>query len=344
MIENLHPTKLIKSTTLRLTCTYLLIIMLMSLIFSTVLYQTSVNQLRRRPPSVRDFGTGSRLEEVQERRLNELDNFLNKRLRESEGLLFIRLVWLNLFVGLIGAGVSYLLARKTLKPIEEVLELQTRFVSDASHELRTPLTTLQTINEVALRQPKLSVSEAREIITQNVEEVIKLRNLSNNLLELLQHSSRKPKLSKLPIVSVVDEAIGQTKTAASEKNITIQNSVSETEVLSDKSMLAQILVILLDNAIKYSQEKSTVKISTKTKSKHLYLDVEDKGVGIEAKDLPHIFDRFYRVDLARTKNDTKGYGLGLSIAKKLSEQIDATISVKSTITKGSIFTIKIPMG
>jgi signal transduction histidine kinase len=104
-----------------------------------------------------------------------------------------------------------------------------------------------------------------------------------------------------------------------------------------------LFIILLDNAVKYSDEKSSIEITTKQLDNGIQISVTDHGHGIEEKDLPYIFDRFYRVDSARTKTDISGYGLGLAIAKQIAETHNGSITVKSVIKKGSIFTVTLPI-
>ncbi|MBP7767442.1 HAMP domain-containing histidine kinase [Candidatus Saccharibacteria bacterium] len=331
------PTKIMRSTVLKLTLTYLSIMMIMSLIFSFVIYRTSVIQLRKQPP-VRSLGLG-RIKEVPKQKLDELEDVFAKQAREVEQQIFVRLVWLNIFVVIGGGIISYVLARKTLAPIEYAIESQTRFVSDASHELRTPLTVIQTMNEVALRQPKLSVSEAKDVIKQNVEEAAKLRILSDNLLGLLKQNSTNPKISEFSVIDAVDEAISQVSVMAQKSSISLQSTVDSTIISSDKTLIVQLLVILLDNAIKYSPENSSVTVSSQRRGEKYAIEIQDNGVGISPRDQAHIFDRFYRVDQSRGKTHKNGYGLGLSIAKRLADQLDVEIKLKSSPNKGSKFSL-----
>jgi two-component system sensor histidine kinase CiaH len=331
--------RFLRSATGRLAMTYLAIIMLMSIGFSTVLYNTSSSQLGRQIPnqalvggSFSPNGFGS-----------DVQSFLQQRIDEGRQALLVRLIWLNVLALVAGATVSYYLARRTLRPIEESMEAQTQFVSDASHELRTPLTAIRASNEVAMRKAKLSLQDANQVIKQNAEDVIKLQELTDGLLRLANNSDlAKHKLTPIPLQEAAAEAMNQVVQLAQAKDITVNDEVANIKVLGNKQSLVQVITILLDNAIKYSEAKATVTVDSAVKGRFVHLNIRDNGIGIRSADLPHIFKRFYRVDRSRSKDQRDGYGLGLSIAAKLVEQTHGEILVTSTPGQGSIFTIKLP--
>ena len=130
---------------------------------------------------------------------------------------------------------------------------------------------------------------------------------------------------------------------AKKKEIKIANEVSKLSTKADKISIIELIVILLDNAIKYSPKKSVVVISSELQRNKVVLSVSDKGVGISYKDLPHLFDRFYRADSSRNKSEVEGYGLGLAIAKEIIDKHKGTISVRSILGKGSTFTVSLPL-
>jgi two-component system sensor histidine kinase CiaH len=283
----------------------------------------SVNELLS-PQDVRDL---ARL------RSRQLDTDLNH--------LKSNLISFNILVFLVGGGASYLLARRTLEPLEQSLDAQKRFTSDASHELRTPLTAMQAEIEVALRDPKLSKAQAVELLQSNLEEVEKLRNLSDGLLNLAQH--QKPaQLSAVNLKLAVNDALKRVEKTATDKNITIADHTKEMTLKTDNYSLSELLVILIDNAIKYSPKGSKIQLSSASYSKTGRISVRDEGIGIKATELPHIFDRFYRSDTSRSKSQADGYGLGLAIAKKIADSLEGSIEVKSAPDKGSTFTISLP--
>jgi two-component system sensor histidine kinase CiaH len=340
MTENKHIRGFMQSATLRLASTYLALIMVMSLSFSFVFYQTSSRQLGRQTPPPDSYEESRQVATTKGDILRE---YYQQRVEEGRRELLLKLIVLNGAALIVSIGVSYILARKTLQPIEDVMDAQNRFVSDASHELRTPLTALQTSNEVALRQSTMTKDETKELLVQNIEEVTKLKTLTEGLLGLLRQEDHSVATEPVSLQSAVTTALNRVIPAALSKSISVEDKVADHQVLSDEATLSQIITILLDNAVKYSPEDTTVTINSKIKGKHAILSITDQGIGIKASDIPHIFDRFYRADLSRNKHSAEGYGLGLSIAKKLSGQIRCRVVVASTVDKGSTFSIILPL-
>jgi signal transduction histidine kinase len=325
------------AATFRLAASYLAIIMVLSIAFSVVFYRTSSDAIGRQIPPKSVYGEGFRGVIGGD----TFNTFFTQRISEGRSELVGRLILLNVLTLFLGAIISYYLARASLEPIEEAMEAQSRFSSDASHELRTPLTAIRARNEVALRKPKLSTAEARQVIQSNLDEVIKLEVLSEGLLRLAREDGKPIKKMPVGLDEVVSDAINKVIEPAQAKHISIHETVPKISIMADASSLAQAIKILLDNAIKYSPPKTTIKISARVKGKQAFLDVKDQGQGIKAADLPHVFDRFYRADHARTKKGENGYGLGLSIAQKIIDQQGGEITVKSAVDKGSTFTIKL---
>ncbi len=346
------------SARLKLTTWYLLIIMLISICFSAVIYRFLTIEVDR-------FARKNRV--MIERKINEGDFFSPPlRIRQSIPLEFVepdlieeiklRILWILILVNggifIFSGGFGYLLAGKTLKPIKDMVEEQNRFISDASHELRTPLTSLKTAMEVYLRDKKHKLSNATTIIKESIEEVNKIQALSESLLTLAQY--QKPngntKIENLNLSKILDESIKKIAPIAKNKLIKIQprfnrsqNNNKNFQIKGNKFALVDLFVILLDNAVKYSKNGQSVVISSKHLNNSILISVEDYGIGIEKKDLPHIFDRFYRSDLARTKRTYGGYGLGLAIAKKIVEAHNGMISVTSKVGEGTKFIVKLPL-
>jgi two-component system sensor histidine kinase CiaH len=327
-----------QSAALKLTAWYLALIMLVSLTCSLAIYNVSSNDLeinnqRRLPRSLNELLTPNDLRNYTDLRAQQLNKDL-KHLKEN-------LLTFNLLVLLAGGAAAYGLARRTLEPLEDSLEAQKRFTSDASHELRTPLTAMQAEIEVALRDPKLTKSQATELLQSNLEEVDKLKALSDGLLHLAQ-TSRPTELSSVDLKPAIMEAIDRLDKTAKSKKITIVNQSKNITLKAEPHSLTELIIILLDNAIKYSSEGSNVTLSTSVSNKTGRLSIQDHGTGIKASDLPHIFDRFYRAEPSRSKTHTDGYGLGLAIAKKLADSMNGSITVKSAPDHGSTFTICLP--
>lgn len=327
-----------RSAALKLTAWYLALIMLLSIACSLALYNVSSNDLEsnirhRLPVSVNELLSPYDLQNLSNLRNRQLDTDLN-HLRTN-------LISFNILVLLLGGAAAYALARRTLRPIEESLESQKRFTSDASHELRTPLTAMQAEIEVALRDPKLTKAQAAELLQSNLEEVGKLKALSEGLLHLAQ-TSRPAKLAPTPLQPALADALDRVFKPAKTKKITIDNQARNLTLQSERRSLTELLVLILDNAVKYSPASSKITLTTSKSGKEGKLSIKDEGIGIKASDLPHIFDRFYRTESSRSKSQTDGYGLGLAIAKKLADSMDGSIEVKSAPGKGSIFTISLP--
>jgi two-component system sensor histidine kinase CiaH len=333
--------KFMRTPTIRLALSYLAIIMLMSVCFSVVFYNASSQQLGRQLPPSSLFDdnpkSGERLQHPR------VDAFLEQRIAEGRTILLGRLMMLNALILVVGAGLSYYLARQTLRPIEATMESQSQFVSDASHELRTPLTAMQTMNEVALRRSKLTASDTREILGQNIEEVQKLQALTDGLLKLAHQEGTTIPGTAVSLQDIASDAMNRVIELAQAKNITVSDSVGVTKVLSDRQALIQMIVILLENAIKYSQPDSTVYLTSSSKGKFGYLHVRDEGPGIRPYDQRRIFDRFYRADQSRNKQLVAGHGIGLALAKKIAGQIGADITVDSSVGNGSMFSLKVPL-
>lgn len=331
------------SARLKLTAWYLLTIMLISVSFSLVFYRVQIAELERfaRAQRLRIErglygvmpGSGGPVIIVDPQLINE-----------TERRLAFFLIFVNGVILITAGGVGYFLAGRTLRPIQEMVEEQNRFIGDASHELRTPLTSLKSAMEVNLRDSGLSIKEARQLLADSLNEVNKLQTLSEGLLQLAQH--HKPDVSKSERVSlavVVKEAIRKIEPLAGQRKIRLESKVTSGWVEGRQLELEQLLVILLDNAVKYSREGGKVTVSAKTTDGQVRVSVADRGVGINRNDLAHIFDRFYRADSARQKSGAGGYGLGLAIAKKIVDGHRGLIKVQSKPEKGSTFTVFLPV-
>jgi signal transduction histidine kinase len=261
---------------------------------------------------------------------------------KSRGVLRQNLIILNAGVIVLGIPSCYFLARRTLRPMEDVMENQARFSSDAAHELRTPVAALRVRNEVALRTTNLSLHQAKQIIQESADQAIRLERLSEALLQL--SSERHTRTDEaIHLEDAANEAMNLHISPAQSKHISISDEVSNITVRASRQDVVQAISILLDNAIKYSPQGSKITMTSEQDQKWGLVHIIDEGRGIRATDIPRIFDRFYRANHARTTNDTSSYGLGLSIAHKLVTQNNGVLSVQSTLGEGSTFTIKLPL-
>lgn len=321
------------SSTNSLALSYLAVIMAMSLCFSGAIYVILSSQLDKPLPPRQPETISQQITDAYEERLSQRDTETRMSVIES-------LVILNTAVVIGGAVLSYYLARRTLRPIEAAMDAQTQFVSDASHEIRTPLTALQTSNEVALRKKKISEEKARDVFEKNIVEIEKLRGLADALLSLAKTNQNKKATKPIQLDKFLTEIAERLRPLAAKKACVVTVQAESGQFTANPVALEQIITILLDNAIKYSPGGKTVTISGKIRGNSATIAVRDQGIGISKKDLPHIFDRFYRADSARTRTETSGHGLGLAIAKQLADQYDYVISCDSMIDKGSTFTLR----
>ncbi|PWU22944.1 hypothetical protein C5B42_04745 [Candidatus Cerribacteria bacterium 'Amazon FNV 2010 28 9'] len=343
-----------RSARLKLTVFYLAILVWICLLFSMLVYRSATDELQRSlhtqtmryfamqrlridvplqdTPSTFSVPLPSSIETVEE------NIFSQGKQRIAVGLLIIDVAILFL-----AGAASYFLAGKTLKPIEEMLDEQKRFIADASHELRTPLTALKTEIEVTLRDKNLTLLDAKHLLSSNLEEVEKLEHLSQHLLQLEKyHKEELSPPQKMSVEEVFEAAKKKIFPQLQKKRITLRAEHLEGVVMGQPTSIIELITILLDNAIKYSPAKTTIEIQTICIKKNVKLAVHDQGYGIAPQDLPYIFNRFYRASTSRQKENENGYGLGLSIAKRIAQANNASISVESALGKGSCFTVTFP--
>ncbi len=225
------------------------------------------------------------------------------------------------------------------RQVEQALHAQRRFVADASHELRTPLTTLRGNLGLLERVPPISAEDQEAVIGDAVEECDRLIRLINSLLVLARADSGLTlRREVVPVQPFIDDLCRQARLLAADRRIQCDNAL-DAQVLGDRDALKQVLLILLDNAVKHTPAHAIVFISTTAAEGQVRLQVRDTGRGIEPEALPHIFERFYRVEAARS---TGGAGLGLAIAKELVEAQGGTIAVESQPGQGTAFTVSLP--
>ena len=220
-----------------------------------------------------------------------------------------------------------------------------RFTSDASHELRTPLTAIRSVGEVALQEQRSPV-EYRDVIGSMLEEVDRLTRLSESLLALSRADTGHIQLQRevIPLLQLAKEASSVVEVLAEEKRqrIDIEGDAGLL-VSADRLILRQAIVNLLDNAIKYSPTGSRVLVRVQSAGdKQAFLDVVDQGPGIPKEHQPYVFDRFYRVDRARTR-EWGGAGLGLSITRWEVEAHGGEITLKGEEGHGSTFRVSLPL-
>jgi heavy metal sensor kinase len=228
--------------------------------------------------------------------------------------------------------------------IEHSFRHVNRFSADASHELRTPLTVLRGELEAIAQRPDLPL-DLRETIGSTLEETERLSKIVESLLAISRLDAGEALMTRerFDLTELVTDTADQMRLLAEDKQISLKCTVAgSVEVEGDKGRVKQVLVNLVDNAIKYTGEGGKVEISVSPNTGDAVLEVADSGIGIPSEAIAHVFERFYRVDKARSRQ-MGGAGLGLSIVKSICTAHQGRVSVESTEGKGSRFTVELPL-
>ena len=334
-----------KSEVNRLTLSYIAVIMTLSLIFTGIIYLLSTASLNRPllPSKEENSSVSVETPEFEE---HSFENTFRKRLERRDNTtrmtIIYSLVGFNLGIFVIGIFVSRSLAKLTLAPIERAMMKQTQFIFDASHELKTPLTAMLVRNEVALRKKSLPEEKAREVIEKNIEEILKMKELTASMLAVARENGEPEKLTEISVPEFLADLQEKLAPVAKERGVKIEaemNLGKNLQASVAKNTLEQILTIFADNAMKYSGEK-IIYLRAGRRGKNVAFSVKDNGVGVKKEDQKRIFERFYQVDAARTRTEDKtSYGLGLAIAKNLAERQGYKIVLRSSEGRGAEFEV-----
>ena len=231
---------------------------------------------------------------------------------------------------------------ETFARLQEAFERQTRFTADASHELRTPLSIVVSHLELALRKER-SAAEYRESIETALRGAERMRAVVEGLLTLARADAGTLALAKdrVDLRAAVEETVAMLSPTAAERRVTFLAALEPATVVGDRDRLRDLVTNLLTNAIRYNREGGRVDVGLRVEAGQAVLSVSDTGVGIPSQDLPHLFERFYRVDKVRSR-ELGGSGLGLSIAKWIVEAHGGTIGVVSQEGEGATFAVRLP--
>ncbi|HMN00165.1 MAG TPA: HAMP domain-containing sensor histidine kinase [Anaerolineales bacterium] len=238
-------------------------------------------------------------------------------------------------VGRLTETLNDMLAR-----LDDSFQRERQFTNDASHELRTPLTAMQAILGM-IRTKRRSPAEYEQALDDLSEETDRLRTLVENLLRLARgDKSKSNPFEEVNLSLLLQDVADSLRPLAEAKSLALHcDTAADLTTLGDSDELIRLFVNLLDNAIKYT-ERGEVRVSAQRVDEQIEVQISDTGMGIAPEHLPHIFDRFYRVDMSRTQ---RGAGLGLAIAKEIVSAHGGTIEIRSGIDNGSTFTVHLPI-
>ena len=321
-----------KSATVTLMLWYVLLSLGLSLLFSGVLYHFSTRELAEALHN-----------QYQVLAINDGDSRLDTSSQELDTRsqhLLLNLVYFNTLV-LVGSSVaSYGLARRTLRPIEVAHQAQIRFTAEASHELRTPLAAMKADTETTLMEQTDDPAVLRRTLQDNLNDIAKLEKLTDHLLELSRYKSQAAVVREtIDLEGIIRDVAKQFQQPISAKQLKIRTNTLPLQVTGDQQAVRQLITIVLDNAIKYSQPKGVIALSLSKDNRHAVIKIADEGIGIRVEDLDHVFESFYRAQNV----STKGYGLGLPLAKGIVEAHGGTIAIQSQPPAGTVVTVKLPL-
>ena len=243
-------------------------------------------------------------------------------------------------------GISFLISSRTLSPIRRIMRAQKRFIADASHELRTPLAIMKTNSEVALLDgDHIDPLEAQQTLRSNLGEIDRMSKIIENLLALSYYDNRFAEIpfQEINLSKLVTEISEKARSLAKKKSINLRLLNTDPGlIMGNPVAIEQLAMNLIKNAVTYTPDGGTVSVSVTTKNTSLEFKVKDTGIGIEKKDLPHVFSPFYKAGQARIQLERESSGLGLTIVRKIVERHQGTIYINSAIGKGTTIIITLP--
>lgn len=241
--------------------------------------------------------------------------------------------------------ISLYLTNKSIQPVKTAFEKQKQFIADASHELKTPLAVIQTNVDVLLSNQEQSIQSQEKWLGYIKSETERMSKLTSDLLYLTQvdHSEFQMLKTEFSFSQAVEKVLLTMEAIIFEKSVQLDYEIqSDIHAMGNEEQLTQVVMILLDNAIKYTPEKGDIHLNLYKAYNHIFLSITNTGEGISKDEIHKVFDRFYRSDTSRTRKNNS-YGLGLAIAKSIVEAHDGKIAVESIEGEKTTFTIKLPV-
>lgn len=254
-----------------------------------------------------------------------------------------------LVVGLLSLIVLFIVSiyftNKAIKPLEETFIKQKQFIADASHELRTPLTIIKTNVSILKENKQQTIESQGKWINYIDSQASRMSTLINEMLSLanLDANKKKGEVTKFELDRVLSDALLVFEVVIFEKGLILEEYINDNIFISgEKDQIKKLISILMDNAIKYTNKNGKIKVSLTVEKNKARLEVKNTGEGIEREHLEKIFERFYRVDNSRDR-ETGGYGLGLSIAKAITEEHKGRIYAESIVGEYTSFIVELPV-
>jgi signal transduction histidine kinase len=250
----------------------------------------------------------------------------------------MEIVSVDLFLLLLSSLICYWLAGVTLRPIQRSIEKEKTFLSNASHELRTPLAVMKTDIEVLLRAPQFSKEEVTQMLESNIEEIDRLARMANELLQIARTDEyTEAKRERVDIAKVAMHSVKKMRSLADAKGVALHvHSLSDTWADCVVDDIERVFFNILHNAITHTLKGGSVSVDVTQNKKLVTVTITDTGAGISARDLPHIFERFYKGE------ESSGTGLGLPIALCIIEEHGGVLSVQSTKGSGTTVRMSLP--
>ncbi len=307
---------------LKLTGIYVLILAIILLGFSLLLYQSLQRNLI--DASEEDFSG-----------IESHHHFIDNTLASVRNEIML----IDLIVLLVAAGASYVLAGYTLRPIEQSVEAQRIFSENASHELRTPLAVMRNDTEVLLRNPHPTPEHIRSILQSNVEEMTRMSGIVEELLTLARSTNvLKTSFEEVDLSEVGVKMVNKIKHLAKEKGVSLTASDAKPLLVQGHTLtLERAILNILQNALEHTPHGGSVSLESFKDENEAVIKITDTGSGIEEKDMPHIFERFYKTVASN------GSGLGLSIVQEIMTQHDGRVEIESQKGKGTTVSLRLPL-
>ncbi len=256
-------------------------------------------------------------------------------------------LYVYLLIIIVIVALSFFITSRTLSPIKTIIRRQRRFIADASHELRTPLTIMKTNSEIVFLGPNdVDPQEAKKALVSNLEEINRMSKIIQNLIALSYYDNSLTEMTKdkIKLSQLISRITKQLKVLAGKKNITLQFlKTDDGIILGNPIAIEEMAINLIKNSIVYTPKNGYVFLSVTNQDDKLEFKVKDTGVGIDKKDLPHVFDPFYKSGQGRSQLERESSGLGLSIVKRIVERHGGSISMESVLGKGTTVTALFPL-